>query len=173
MARPKLTNDQRDQVLAWLAADYSGDLILRLIRQKREATVITKGEPDSVVTNPDGWPEITKQDISYYRKKYGTAIADLQAARRTAAMTTGLALKEERIARLTELYEGVLPIAWVPDLKSGRLWNITVLREILDDIAKEVGHRRQYSGGLNVNLTPEEIAKLSDDDLERLKQQIS
>lgn len=31
---------------------------------------------------------------------------------------------------------------------------------------------RERGGSINVNLTPEELAKLSDDDLERLKQQI-
>lgn len=153
MARPKLQSDQKLQLLTWLAAEYSGPLIIQEFKRRE-------------------WPEIGLTAISYYRKRHAAEIAALREQRRTAAVTSGLALKEERIARLIEHADEMFARRWEAD-KNGRLWNEKAWREILDDIAKELGHRRQATGGINLNLTPEELAQLSDDDLERLKQQIA
>lgn len=153
MAAPKLSDEQRSVVLEWIAADYSGDLILHWIAQRRATKVPIPDEgPEKFSLNPEGWPEITKQTLAYYRKSYGQTIKSLREKRHTAALDTGLALKAERVAQLKELADQIKMILWVADPKSGRLWNVTVWREILDDIAREMGHRRQ---GIDITLERE------------------
>lgn len=123
MAAPKLTNEQRDLLLIWLAADYDSRLIIKWFSDR-------------------GWPELTHNNLYYYREKHQVDIEAIRTERRSAALTTGLALKEERIARLAQHADELEAIKWAPD-KNGRLWNEKAWRETLDDIAKEVGHRRQ------------------------------
>lgn len=140
MPAPKLTTDQRAQLLEWIAADYAPSLILHWIAQRRGR------DPD-----PEGWPELSKQAISYYRTHYADKLAKLQQERRAKAITSGLALKEERLARLAEHADRLEVMKWLPD-KNGRLWNEKAWREVLDDIAKEMGHRRQ---GIDITLERE------------------
>jgi hypothetical protein len=145
MAAPKLTNEQRAVLLTWLAAEYTGSLIRKWF-QDRE------------------WPPPTDAALSYYRDRWDAAITTARTERRTSALNTGLALKEERIKRLAEHADELEAIKWQPD-EHGRLWNEKAWRETLDDIAKEMGHRRQ---GIDVNdvtdyadVTPDErIARL-------------
>lgn len=122
---PKLMNGQRAQLLTWLAADYDTRLILRW------------------AGNQEGWPLVDKNLIYYYRhsKKWGPEIERLRRERRESALNTGLALKEERIARLAKHADELEAIKWVPD-KNGRLWNEKAWRETLADIAAEMGHRK-------------------------------
>jgi hypothetical protein len=123
MAAPKLNDEQREALLTWLAAEYD----TRLIRSWFTA---------------NGWPELARSAFAYYRKTYGKAIADLRVERRLRALDSGLALREERVARLVRHADELDQIKWVPDDK-GRLWNEKAWRETLDDIAKEMGHRKQ------------------------------
>lgn len=132
MAAPKLTKEQRLQLLEWVIADYSFDVIAQWF-VKRE------------------WPELTPAAHTYYRNRNRAKIEALRAERHAQALTTGLALKEERIQRLKEHADTLEAIKWQAD-KNGRLWNEKAWREVLDDIAREMGHRRQ---GIDLTLEKE------------------
>src|SRR4051812_15769502 len=116
MARATLTDEQRDLLLIWLAADYPPFVIREWARELR-------------------WPSISDRLIYYYRHAYAPELLTLRAARRGTALTTGLALKEERVAQLAAHADALALIKWVPDKKTGRLWNEKAWRETLDDIA--------------------------------------
>lgn len=124
MAKNKLTQDQRDQLLEWCAADYSPTLIIQWFKQRE-------------------WPDLTLPAISHYRKSKATAakIETLRDARLSAALGRGLALKAERIQRLKEHADALEAIKWSAD-DNGRYGNEKAWRETLDDIAREMGHRR-------------------------------
>jgi hypothetical protein len=132
---PKLTNDQRVVLLTWLAADYDGRLILTWAKEQH-------------------WPPLSRAALTYYRHKWAAQIETARAARHSAALNTGLALKEERVARLKEHADELEAIKWVPD-KNGRMWNEASWRETLDEIAQETGGRvrrqqTELNGSLNV-----------------------
>ena len=122
MAAPKLTTEQQDALRQWLAAEYAAPLIKRWFKDRT-------------------WPDLTDAAITYYRNKWAGEIDATRAARRSSAINSGLALKEERVKRLAEHADELDAIKWLPDEK-GRLWNEKAWRETLDDIAKEMGHRR-------------------------------
>lgn len=145
MAAPKLTIEQRDALLEWLAAEYSGNVIRQWCKEKE-------------------WPELTDATLSYYRKKWADEITEARSSRRLSAITSGLALKAERIQRLAEHADKLEAIKWEPDEK-GRLWNEKAWRETLDDIAKEMGHRRQ-----GVDIAVEEELKAA---LDKLRDNLS
>ena len=151
MAAPKLNEEQRETLLTWLAAEYD----TRLIRKWFAA---------------NGWPELSRTTLFYYRKQHGVDIAALCQERRSRALDSGLALREERIARLAAHADELDAIKWEPD-EHGRLWNEKAWRETLDDIAKEMGHRRQ--GSTTLNVTPDELRQMSDDDLAELERKLT
>jgi len=134
---PRLTAEQRNTVLTWLAADYSDKLIRKWLEDRE-------------------WPVISVQALHQHRQQFMPEIQKLRDERRAAALNTGLALKEERVARLVTHADDLDEIKWVPDEK-GRLWNEKAWRETLDDIAKEMGHRR---AGVDLN-----VGRLSDEEL--------
>lgn len=103
--------------------------------------------------------------FSYYRKQYGLEIERLRTERRRSALNSGLALKEERVARLAAHADELEALKWVPD-DNGRLWNEKAWRETLDDIAREVGDRR--AGGTVLNVTLDDLKQMSDQELEDL-----
>lgn len=141
MARPKLTNEQRVALLTWLAADYDTRLIQQWFKEKE-------------------WPELSRQLLDYYRKRFVTEIEAHRTQRRESAISSGLALKEERIKRLAEHADELEAIKWLPD-KNGRLWNEAAWRETLDEIAKEMGHRKipvEHGGQIAV-VTADDLAK--------------
>jgi len=123
MASPKLTNEQRSQLLTWLAADY-------------DYSVISQAFKDL------DWPEISRQAVSYYRRVRDEGVKRLRAERYASALTTGLATKAERVERLKKHADKLELIKWQTD-KNGRLWNEKAWRETLADIASEMGHRKQ------------------------------
>jgi hypothetical protein len=120
--KPKITEEQRVALLTWLAADYSEPLIRKWFEQR-------------------GWEPLAPSTISYHRDHFAAEIESAREVRRAAAITTGLALKEERVERLKDHADELDAIKWVPD-KNGRLWNEAAWRDTLDDIAKEMGHRK-------------------------------
>jgi hypothetical protein len=152
VAAPKLTQQQRLQLVTWIAADYSFDTIAAWAKQRE-------------------WPELTPAALTYYRKRNQAKITRLREERHATALTTGLALKVERIQRLKEHADALDAIKWDPG-ENGRLWNEKAWRETLDDIAKEMGHRRQgvdltlekeleaFLDRLQNNLSPEEYARI-------------
>ncbi len=123
MAKPKLTDDQRAALLEWLAAGYDVRLIREWFKER-------------------SWPELSRGGLTYYRTTYEIDIENLRAARLDSAINSGLALKEERIARLSAHADELEKIKWEPD-KNGRLWNEKAWREVLGEIAAEMGHRKQ------------------------------
>lgn len=152
MARNKLNKAQREQLLEWCGADYSPTLVIQWFADRE-------------------WPELTTQAISYYRKRYRAAIAHLRDERLSSALSRGLALKAERIQRLKEHADALDAIKWNAG-ENGRLWNEKAWRETLDDIAREMGHRRAgvdltlereieaFLDRLKNNLSPEEYARI-------------
>src|SRR3990167_2778343 len=96
MARIKLTSEQRMQLLHWLAADYEWPLIRQWFAER-------------------GWPTISRALCSYYRHARDMGIAELRAERRRDALSSGLAVKEERVARLKAHADKLESIKWVPD----------------------------------------------------------
>jgi hypothetical protein len=124
MAKPKLTNEQKETLLMWLAADYDSRLIA-LWFQERE------------------WPELSRATLTYYRNTYGIEIEKVRAERKESALNTGLAVKEERVKRLVDHADALEAIKWIPDPKTGKLHNEKAWRETLADVAAEVGGRKQ------------------------------
>jgi hypothetical protein len=142
---PKLNNDQRDALREWLAAEYSGPLIRKWFAERE-------------------WPALTDGALTYYRIQWADDINAARTERRASAINSGLALKEERVKRLAEHADELDAIKWLPDEK-GRLWNEKSWRETLDDIAKEMGHRRT---GVDIDLVEKEL----DATLDRLKDKL-
>lgn len=143
MAAPRLQPEQRDALLMWLAAEYSESLIAKWFIDR-------------------SWEPLSSGVVSYYRQKYQAEIEEARKARRSSAINAGLALKEERVRRLAEHADELEAIKWEADDK-GRLWNEKAWRETLDDIAKEMGHRRTTSTALNWDMST-----FSDDELAQI-----
>lgn len=117
----------------WLAADYSSGLIREWF-------------------NDRGWPELSRNTFKYYRRHYEIDIKSIREERQLRALTTGLAIKAERIERLKHHADSLEAIKWEPD-KNGRLWNEKAWRETLEDIAAELGDRKQpveHSGTISI-----------------------
>jgi hypothetical protein len=140
---PKLDQEQRDQLLAWLAADYESNVIFVWFAERE-------------------WPELDRSTLTYYRKRYKDDIDQLRADRRSSAIHTGLALKEERVARLKAHADRLEEIKWIPG-KTGKLYNEKAWRETLDDIAKELGQRRPQVINFDVDLS-----KCTDEQINRM-----
>lgn len=145
--KPKINAEQQSALLAWLAAEYSEPLIRKWFEERK-------------------WDTLAESTISYHRTRYAAEIAAARQERRASAINSGLALKEERVKRLAEHADELEAIKWVPDEKTGRLWNEKAWRETLDDIAKEMGHRRT---GMDVDIIDKERAAL----LEQLRNNLS
>lgn len=128
---------------------------------------------------------VSKQLVDYYRSTREKSLAAMAAATEHDALTTGLALKANRVLKLQQL-----AALMEEDLFGGSLWTdqvkmigsglfskeveyeefntaeVTQYRGTLDDIAKEVGDRKQANTTLN--LTSDDIKNMSVDDLEAL-----
>ena len=79
--------------------------------------------------------------LAYYRERWRDQIEQARASRTERALTEGLALRAERVAKLKEHAAILDELRFVPD-KNGRLWNERAWRQTLDDIAEEMGERR-------------------------------
>lgn len=119
MARPKLSREQRNQVLTWIAADYPSPVIFKWMKEMK-------------------WPTVTRRTLRYYRKRFDPQIQELRKQRLSLALTTGLALKEERVTRLKGEADLLEVIKWEADKKTGRLWNEKAWRETIQQIADEM-----------------------------------
>ncbi len=141
---------------------------MRLTRAQREALVrwiaagIDSGEINALAAAFDPPFQVTKQNVDNYRKRLGARLKAIKEAGEYDALTQGLALKDERVRKLQQL-----AAALEADLFGERLWteNVKVIgsfemaervefeefnkaevdayRGVLDDIAKEMGARRQ------------------------------
>lgn len=119
---PRLNDDERALLLQLLAAGF------------RESVI------HNFFAAADKKP-LSSSTISYYRQQWAKQLAEAKAKRIDEALTSGLALKAERIAALKEHAELLGQIRFVSD-KNGRLWNERAWRQTLEDIAIEMGERK-------------------------------
>jgi hypothetical protein len=138
----KLTKKQKEKVLAWIGEGLQSD--------EMNARAAKCRPPFSV----------SRQQVDFYRDSRGVALDELREASESDALRTGLALKEERVSTLNELAERLKAellgdLLWIERQKSlgsgdwqqvvtekhFNLGELNALRNLLDDIAKEVGER--------------------------------
>lgn len=140
---PQLNHEQREQLLQWLAAEYSVRLILDWMAER-------------------GWPSISDRGVRYHRENFAEEIAERRKARRSRALNSGLALKEERVERLKDHADQLEAIKWVPDEK-GKLHNEKAWRETLEQIEIETGQRKtNVENTVNMNLKRWENVNVED-----------
>ena len=140
----RLKKRQRSALLEWVAAG------------------LESGEINQKAGIFDPPFSVSRAQVDYYRKTRGVDLHTLLQSGQFSALTTGLAVKEERVKRLNllaalmeeDLFNGVL---WTEDVKMiGSFPNqervefeefnsaeVAQYRGVLDDIAKEVGGRIQ------------------------------
>jgi hypothetical protein len=142
----KLTAKQKKKVLEWIAEGLQSD--------EMNARAAKCKPPFSV----------SRQQVDFYRDSRGVALGELVEASESDALRTGLARKEERVQTLKELAEKMKAellgdLLWIERQKSlgsgdwqqvvtekhFNLAELNTLRNLLDDIAKEVGERT-YKG---------------------------
>lgn len=117
-----MTAEQREALITWIAADYSEPAI-----RKKWAD--------------EGWEQVSGTLVDYYRKQLKADIDAARKARHESSITRGLALKEERVARLAAVAEEVELVVFERDGR-GRFKHLRDWRELMNDIATEMGHRR-------------------------------
>ena len=135
MAARKLDKPGQAKLLEWLVAGYTGNAI----RKRLQAA---------------GYEEINDSSLSHYRDKWKAKIEAAWKEREEAALTRGLALKAERVARLVEYAEWIEGVSNEGGVDQRQLedkvgkpsWGME-WRACLDDIAKEMGERRGELGG--------------------------
>jgi hypothetical protein len=139
----RLQKAQKQAVLKWVAEGLETDEI-----NTRAATF----EPAFTVT---------RRMVAHYRASRAVELAALQRSGEYKALTEGLALREERVGRLQRLASlmekdlfggfmwledvkmlGVGPTAEVVDFEKFNVAEVDAYRGVLDDIAKEMGQRR-------------------------------
>lgn len=162
--KTRLTKDQKGALLKWVAEGLETDEI------NKRADMF---DPSFCVS---------RAQVDYYRKTRKINIKAIAQSDEYDALSTGLALKAERVKRLSllaalmeeDLFSGVM---WTQDVKmigSGdyqervefELFNASEVQQYrgaLDDIAKEIGDRSQSAKNLNIDLD-----KLTDDQLQRI-----
>lgn len=118
-----LSKEQKQLVKAWVAAGLKDQEIIH--RAKEQIPPF----------------HISQQNISKnYRKHTERRVRDLiSQEKEDSVLRSGLALKENRIRELEKMYH----IAMEQKDRSGNKGNISQARGCLDDIAKELGERKQ------------------------------
>lgn len=107
--------------------------------------------------------QVSRQQVDFYRKRLGVKIEEIEEATEDSALRRGFALKERRVESLNMLAEKMEDellgenMLWTDQVKTigtGRQQKevryeefnaaeVQAYRGVLDDIAKEVGDRRQ------------------------------
>jgi len=142
--RKRLTKKQKKALLTWIAEGLEiGEINARAAKIKEAF-------------------DVSRAQVDYYRKTRKVDLKEIASNDQFEALNTGLALKDERVRRLTllaamfeeDLFGGVL---WTNNIKSigggvdqqvihfeeFNSAEVVQYRGVLDDIAKEVGHRVQ------------------------------
>jgi hypothetical protein len=156
---------QKEALLEWIAEGLDSNEI-----NKRAA----KFKPKFIVS---------RRAITHYRKTREISIAKIKEAGELSALTSGLALADERVAVLQKLADHMIEDLLPPAKVGSRLWldqaktvayemyeyqefnkgEVDTLRGVLDDIAAEVGGRVKKSDltsdgkSLIPEFTPEQI----------------
>lgn len=108
--------------------------------------------------------QISPQSVyRYYIPKLSKKMADVIETLEDSALKRGLAVKENRIAELTELYELYVENGVKNSLKKGHVdpYELREARAILNDIAKEMGDRQgapAVAVQTNVNISVNQFA---------------
>lgn len=123
---PRMTQPERDLLLKLLVAG------------QRESLIFSAFEAL-------GYQRPSSSTLNYYRFVWREQIREAKTRRIEQAMTEGLALKAERVAKLKEHAELLEAMRFTAD-KNGRLWNERAWRQTLGDIAAEMGERRPAEG---------------------------
>ena len=159
----KLNKGQKELLLAWIAEGMQSDEINELA---------------SVEKPPF---DVSKQQISYYRRTRHGDIQKLKKAYENRALVEGLSRKAIRVQRLQQLAEKIEEdlfdndLMWVRKPK-GVAGKAVVVREynkaevdsyrgVLEDIAKETGGRTMNSIEKSIDLsklTPEQLKRIAD-----------
>lgn len=162
----RLRKSQKEAVLSWIAEGLQTDEINSRAREFES--------PFSV----------SRQQVDFYRERSSVDLEALRKAGNYDALTEGLARKDERVRRLQ-----MLAALMENDLLGGSLWleqvkmigggewareveyeefnkaEVESYRGVLDDIAKEMGHRRQ---GVDVKVDNAELDATIEQELARL-----
>ena len=166
----RLTKAQREKVLEWIAEGLLSDEI-----KKRAA----KQKPPFTVS---------RQQVDYFRKTRNVSLEEIKTEGEFTALTSGLSVKEKRVALLHELAERLRSDLF----EGGRLWldqakavvneryeyqefngaEVAQLRGLLADIADEVGGRTQKMEHSGPNGGPIPVNDGKDED-ERYHRSIS
>lgn len=146
MAAPRLTVEQRTKLVELLAAGYSEPGIAGIFELY-------------------GWEPPSAPLLHYYRSKYRAQIQRVADEREVRAITSGLALRAERVARLCEHADELEVVKWKPDPRTGRYHNAQAWREVLRDIAYEMGDRAR-----NLDYVAERVTT---EILDRIRPQVS
>jgi hypothetical protein len=119
---PRMPPDERDLLLKLLVAGFREGAINSVFRSL-------------------GYAPPASSALAYYRERWRDLIDEARARRTETALTEGLALRAERVAKLKEHAAILEEMRFTPD-KNGRLWNERAWRQTLDDIAAKMGERR-------------------------------
>ena len=139
---------------------------MRLKKAQKEAVIqwVAEGlQSDEINDRAAGFVppfNVSRGQVDWYRKTRQTNIKAIQAAGEYDALSTGLALRSERVKKLkelaglmeTDLFGGSLwlqqvkgvgsgPIAQIVDYEEFNKAEVDAYRGVLDDIAKELGQR--------------------------------
>lgn len=145
----RLNKSQREAVLQWIAEGLGTDEI-----NKRAANF----RPNF---------NVLRSQVDYYRKTRGVKLDEIQEQGENSALATGLALKENRVAKLKLLADKMLQDLLAPDTEKWWLLQVKgigsrenyerveyyefnkaeldAVRGVLEDIAAEVGDRIRKS----------------------------
>lgn len=165
----RLKKSQKEKLLEWISEGLQTD------------------EINARAADFDSPFDVSRQQVDWYRSTREKSIAAMAAAGEHDALTAGLALKSNRVQKLQQLaalmeqdiFGGFLwtdqvkmigsgPFSKEVDYEEFNTAEVTQYRGVLDDIAKEVGDRRQTV--TTINLTPEQAKDLPDSEIEtRLK----
>lgn len=140
----RLKKKQKEALLAWIAEGLETD------------------EINDRASRFDPPFSVTRQNVDRYRKRVTVDLEEIRRAGGLQALSEGLARKEERVKRLQhlaalmerDLFGGFLWTENVKGVGGGEFmqmvdyeeFNASEVREyrgVLDDIAKEMGHRKQ------------------------------
>lgn len=172
----RLRKNQKEALLKWVAEGLQSD------------------EINNLASDFDPAFSVSRQQVDYYRKSRKQDIEIIIREGELDALTTGLAIKSERVKSLKalgrlmekDLFGGFLWLDQVKGVGSGDIAEIVEYEEfnkgevdayrgVLDDIAKELGDRKQNiehtgkDGGPIEQKHEIDLSKLTDDELAKLE----
>lgn len=172
--RQTLTKAQKEALLSWISDGAKCDEI------NRRATAFA---PPFQVSRPQ---------VAYYRRSRAVQLKSLTAAGEGNALTQGLALRSERVKKLSQLAALLEKDLFTPGADN-RLWvetekmigsgdnalqvteeffnaaEVKQYRGVLDDIAREVGGRRQIIEERPPEDSPVDLSQLNQEELNTLE----